>query len=80
MARASSTSMLLYRLHSFVNRGHATDLGSTIVLNKRYKKPREQSRLDYPESLTTLGTQDKGRQRQKKTPKKPQHNTENKNR
>jgi hypothetical protein len=38
---------------------------------------REQSRLDYPESLTTLGTQDKGRQRQKKTPKKPQHNTEN---
>jgi hypothetical protein len=77
MALASSKSMLLYRLHSFVNRGHETDLGSTIALNKRYKKPKGQSKMGYPESLTTLGTQDTGRQRQKKTPQKPQYNTEN---
>jgi hypothetical protein len=48
MALASSKSMLLYRLHSFVNRGHETDLGSTIALNKRYKKPKGQSKMGYP--------------------------------
>ena len=40
------------------------------TLNKRYKKPKEESRMDNPKKFSTLDTQDTGRRQAKQ---KTQH-------
>ena len=40
------------------------------TLNKRYRKPNEESRMDNPEKCSTLDTQDTGR---RQTMQKTQH-------
>ena len=45
------------------------------MLNKHYRTPKWQSRIDNPETLATLGTQDTGR-RETKYRNRIQHNTD----
>ena len=45
-----------------------------FVINKRYIKPKGQERMDSPETMTRMGTQDTGR---RQTKLKTEHNTEN---
>ena len=48
---------------------------NVYTLNKSYIKPKWQSRMDSPERLATLGTQDTGHRQKKCKIKKQKHNT-----
>ena len=45
-------------------------MGEFLLLNKNQRKPKVQSRMDNPQNLVTLGTEDEDKQNKK-------HNTEN---
>ena len=73
----------LEKTEGAVKNGQSRDIGNsrhtrhrtkTNKTNKRQRKPKGQSRLDNPQTLTTVGTHDTGRNKQNI---QTQHNTEN---